>query len=443
MFNYVVETLCLAKSLAASSINNASLKALALLINSAYTNASRSSLVYIKHKQFFRSKYQLSPVPMKPHWKLLTFELLTSIEIHQGSHSALLICYPLPHRALPHRALLHTHHPCRGPPPRGHAYAWLTNSDESITRETVHHRILPVNSGTGTEFLQQEKTESGLSTSSQLRAGINARIKASALTQNDLVLQRSCKRGWRAQGYLAGQWRDHLGRQRRAWPSKRITAASASVGGTSVESVPRSLSCAGTEVSFEGLVEELRERVLGASHLVDPITMKHVGSTCSLAEALALGYSERGKGRKTLGEIRPGEYPQRNTANAGSLGGGDKEKGGSLGMRCCRTEQLVLPSGCLWARQENGGFRAAHPQPTSSGLGGKSRSALGPQSSLLQLEGGAFPGQNFYGLTTTTISGGFDNSSPSAAMVAAAKAHERALPLLQVCAVKVMEPAGT
>lgn len=103
-----------------------------------------------------------------------------------------------------------------------------------------------------------------------------------------------------------------------------------------------------------------------------------------------------------------------------------------------------MPPGCLRLRHPMTGPMSAHTnshplmrqhnQRLNDAVGG------GPQPSLVLPPGGnLFSHGSAYRLVATEAVDSED-ASPSAAMVAAAKAQERALPLLQVCAVKVEEP---
>lgn len=311
-------------------------------------------------------------------------------------------------------------------------------------------------------------------------------VRARAESNSEIGAKTCRKRGWTVNGQLAGEWRDRLGRHRRARPTesenKNAPAVATSTADMSmVSSFPSSSSCAGTEVSFEGLVDELRERLPQASLLAEFVaTQQQRGYTmCPEAEVVmtrtttttgrphALASRKRGGGDRGGGKVG-------NVRRTAAGGGGtwaptpvpDTIAQAGTGLSTSDIELLreraaaarLMPPGCLRLRHPMIGTMRASPGPQllagslpsgSSSRGNHPRlhGVVGerPQPSLVLPRGGMlFPDGSAYRLVTTGSSAGAmeSNTSPSAAMVAAAKAHERALPLLQVCAVKVVEPTG-
>ncbi|CAM9570294.1 unnamed protein product [Ectocarpus sp. 13 AM-2016] len=311
-------------------------------------------------------------------------------------------------------------------------------------------------------------------------------VRARVESTSEIGAQTCRKRGWKVNGQLAGEWRDRTGRHRRARPTEsenknsRAFATSAADIST-VSSFPGLSSCAGTDVSFEGLVDELRERLPQASLLAEFVaTERQNGCTvCPEAEAVmprttaTSGRLHAQASRKRVG----GERGEGNVGNFSQLaaGGGepwapasvpDKVAAARIGLSTSDIELQreravaagVMPPGCLRLRHPMIGTMRGSPNPqllvrsvptgsNSSGNNSRLRGVVGerPRPSLvLPPRGKLFPDGSAYRLVTTGSSAGAteSNTSPSAAMVAAAKAHERALPLLQVCAVKVIEPTG-
>lgn len=268
------------------------------------------------------------------------------------------------------------------------------------------------------------------------------------------------KRGWRAQGLLAGEWRDRFGRHRRACPSDRpqhVESASV-VAELSMASNPCSSSCEGTEVSFEGLIEELRKRLPhSSSSLLEMVAAQHsiTESAFDGASSIAIG-----TGNPELKKMREESDADVHIEPAGGGRGGHDASNSNnnnwnfgderVGEHCssplrrcttrgCKTtqQQRGLPRGCLQLRPMVEPFRASPSRqaPSTGDFGGRLRQAAGsnPSSLLLGafLHGGSSSSKYDIAPAATAMK---ENVSPSAAMVAAAKAQERALPLLQVCA---------
>lgn len=357
--------------------------------------------------------------------------------------------------------------------------------DHDFDSEVLHHRVLSAEGGIATAdsinsaCLPVEESNNSLCTVP------NARARAES--NSEIGAQTCRKRGWKVNGQLAGEWRDRLGRHRRARPTesehKNDPAVATSAADVSmVSSFPGSSSCAGTDVSFEGLVDELRERLPQASLLAEFVaTQQQRGCTmCPEAEAVMTRTTtttgrpheqasrKRGGGERfdgSVGSVRriaaggggtwaPTPVPDTVATTGIGLSTSDIEL-----QRERATAAGLMPPGCLRLRHPMIGTMRPSPSsqllarsvPTgiSSSRGNHPRlhGVVGerPQPSLVLPPGGMlFPDGSAYRLVTTGSSAGTieSSTSPSAAMVAAAKAHERALPLLQVCAVKVIEPTG-
>lgn len=230
-----------------------------------------------------------------------------------------------------------------------------------------------------------------------------------------------------------------------------------------VSSIPET-SCAGTEVSFEGLVDELRERLPHASPLKERVATQQKNSaqhTCSGVEAMVSGKTttidqlqEETTRARGIG-VGGGGNVRHTVGGGGGHGTHPPISGGTTtGIFTSSTEPQrggaaagAMP-GCLRLRYPVVGTMKAptNPQPLlrggTSNLRHNTAIGAGAQPSLFLPPGGTFfPDGSNYKLVATDAMETSD-ASPSAAMVAAAKAHERALPLLQVCAVKVVEPTG-
>lgn len=317
--------------------------------------------------------------------------------------------------------------------------------DHDFATDLLHHRRLPPEGGH--ENANNTSNVCSLSTSN-LQARSDTRTPCNSIAEG----QPSRKRGWKVQGQIAGEWRDRLGRHRRARPTANANTNAITASGTAfaadvsmISSVPGS-SCAGTEVSFEGLVEELRERLPRASPLAEFVAahQRNTSYMCPGVEAMG---------------------PRITTATDEQQGTRIKQKhGGDGGRNTAHTRRVQrgeapaagMPPGCLRLRHPMvETMRApAYPHTLMRSVPGcssssstnnprlKSSLGVGPQPSLLLPSGGTvFADGSAYRLVPAEATNA-DDSSPSAAMVAAAKAHERALPLLQVCAVKVAEPSG-
>lgn len=364
----------------------------------------------------------------------------------------------------------------RGPRPRGQACI-----DHGFSSEILHRRVLSPEGGnlnarrTSSLCPPAEEDNIGLCTlsSANLRAQINFKPQPTSI----LDAQASRRRGWKVQGQIAGEWRDRLGRRRRACPTENpsttVNAPAASEYATSVAAADMSIvssipepSCAGTVISFEGLVDELRERLPHASPLGGLVATQQrsiAQHTCSGEEATI---------SRMIATI---DQLQEETTRARRIdgGGGDKNNntvsqgtpplmsGGAATGIC--TSGSTEPQGagaaagampgCLRLRYPMiGAMRVpANPQPLmrsvpAGGNTGNLRlnwaAAARAQPSLLLTPGATFLTDGNTHKLVGTDAVDTSDASPSAAMVAAAKAHERALPLLQVCAIKVVEPTG-
>lgn len=318
----------------------------------------------------------------------------------------------------------------RGPRPRGQ-----TGLHHDFASELLRHRRLPP----GGSYDNANNTSSIHSLSnSNLQARSNTRTPSNCIAEG----RASRKRGWKVQGQLAGEWRDKLGRHRRARPTENANTNAIPDSGTAfaadvsmISSFPGT-SCAGTEVSFEGLVEELRERLPRASPLTEFVTAQQQNTRhmCPGVEAMVPraittitdekkhcgGNSTTHTGRMQQGEAAAAGMPP-----------------GCLRLRHPMMETMRTPTSSHHMVGSVPGCDSSKNNPRL-----KSSLGVGPQPSLVLPSGDTvFPDGSAYRLVTAEATHP-DDSSPSAAMVAAAKAHERALPLLQVCAVKVAEPPG-
>lgn len=274
---------------------------------------------------------------------------------------------------------------------------------------------------------------------------------------------------WRPQGMLAGEWRDRFGRTRRACPKpSSVTChghqnAGAPAGSqhraASFGGYARSLagsdkrcpaaagaasSCAGTDTSFEGLVEELRKRLPRTFPLMELVTAQHI--------------------QMVYGDDNDNGIPNSSSAVAMTGGGVPMDSKRGRGYRIEAREEF--PPGCLRLRravgiagQKEGSLSEARSRKLGENGNNQSgvlpataeNDAVGPLLSsaghgiLLFADGNSTRVSNstnrVASITTALSESASSANSPSAAMVAAAKAQERALPLLQVCAVQVT-PGG-
>lgn len=330
--------------------------------------------------------------------------------------------------------------------------------DHEFASEILHHRVLP--SGTGGTCTHNgnslcspaEENKSGLCTLSS--SDLRARFNTTASSNNNIEAGVSHKRGWKVQGQIAGEWRDRLGRHRRARPSEN---ANTNVIDVSRISSIASSSCAGSEVSFEGLVDELRERLPRAS-LLEGLVAAQRHSGCHVypgVEAVLPGTitgsldeqhedplrrnKQGGASGRVCGNPRRPAPP----VTAGTAGRRNWSSSSPEQHREVEAKGL-MPPGCLKLRHPMTGPMRAHAnsQPLLSRQNSQrpdSAAGTGPQPSLVLPPGGVFFSDGSAFRLVATEAADSENASPSAAMVAAAKAQERALPLLQVCAIKVAE----
>lgn len=349
----------------------------------------------------------------------------------------------------------------RGPRPRGQG-----GVDHEFSSEILHHRVLPSGGGggdannTNSICSPAEDSKTGLCAFSS--SNLRARINTGSLSNNNTDARATChKRGWKVQGQIAGEWRDRLGRHRRARPTNNANTNALEASGSAlaadlsrISSIVNS-SCAGSEVSFEGLVDELRERLPRASLLARFVSAQRQNGTdvCPGVEAMVTGTIPN-----SLDEQR--EDPLRKHKQGGGSGtrvGGNQRRtappvttsnarardwsGGSPELQRGEEARGLMPPGCLKLRHPLAGPMRAHAssQPLLRQNSERLNSAagVGPQPSLVLPPGDMlFSDGSAYRLVATEAVDA-ENASPSAAMVAAARAQERALPLLQVCAVKV------
>lgn len=335
----------------------------------------------------------------------------------------------------------------RGPRPRE-----FRDVDREFAGEVLHHRVLSSGADrtnaniTGSRCSPTAESKRCICTmsNSNLRAHVNTRPPPSSNIE-----ARPChKRGWKVQGQVAGEWRDRLGRHRRARPTENANTNAITASGSALaadfsrNSSTLSSSCAGSEVSFEGLVDELRERLPRASLLDGFVAARHQNGhqACPGIQAMVAGRMERqGDGSGICGGSARRTAPSTETSTArgtsGSTGGPEQQRG--------EDTSGLMPPGCLRLRHPMTGPMTAHttsqPLMRQTSRGPNNAARIGPQPSLVLPPGGTlFSDGSAYRLVTTEAADVVD-VSPSAAMVAAAKAQERALPLLQVCAVKVAE----
>lgn len=352
-------------------------------------------------------------------------------------------------------------------------YAFSTDANRGTSAcEVSRHRFLPGQEQQKNVFLPGT-SEANLCNPSNLRTCINndqASIPPSTAYYGNAE-PNSRKRGWRAQGLLAGEWRDRFGRHRRSCHSDRpqhaAAVTSSVVADLSMASISCSSSCAGTEVSFEGLIEELRKRLPhSSSSLLEMVAAQHSVAESALEEANSMeieaGNPERNRARgepdrdvdiEAAGEGRR-YHDASNYNNNNNTWNFEDERVGEKSSssirrdttRGCTTrtqQQRELPRGCVQLRPMVEPFRASLPrQALPAGFGSRLRQAVGSNPSSLQMGSFSHGGSSVYNITATATAVREENVSPSAVMVATAKAQERALPLLQVCAVKLVEPAG-
>lgn len=214
-------------------------------------------------------------------------------------------------------------------------------------------------------------------------------------------------------------------------------------------------SCAGTEINFEGVVEELRERLPRNSLLPGSVAAKRHNSRqmCPGVETMVTARMNSNmddplrkhdigwcRGRVS-GNTGPMETPVTGSATAG---GTCRESSTEQPQGEEQEARGPMPPGCLRLRHPIAGtMRARHGSQPLLRHNNQQRlnnaASVEPQPSLVLPPGGMlFPDGSAYRLVTTEATDA-ESASPSAAMVAAAKAQERALPLLQVCAVRVAE----
>lgn len=335
--------------------------------------------------------------------------------------------------------------------------------ENEFASEILHRRVLSPERGgsnTNTNSLCSPEDSSGLCalSSTNLRARINNRPPLNSTIE----AKSSHKSGWKVQGQIAGEWRDRLGRHRRARPTENanrnaITASGSALAAdvSMISSIPSSL-CAESEVSFEGLVDELRERLPRASLLAGFVAAQrqHGHQMCPGVEAMVTGtmtsIDERQEGtlRKNNKGERGGSVVGGNTGRTAqpttrSTPEGRNWKSSSPAQQRGEESRGLMPPGCLRLRHPMTGALRAHtnsqPLMRQNNQRLNNTAGAGPQPTLVLPPGGMlFSDGSAYRLVTTDAADA-ENASPSAAMVAAAKSQERALPLLQVCAVRVDE----
>lgn len=340
--------------------------------------------------------------------------------------------------------------------------------DHEYASEILHHRVLSSGGG-GTDAYNTNSlcspAEDGKSSlcalpSSNLRARTNTR---SPPNSNIDARAPHNNRGWKVQGQIAGEWRDRLGRHRRARPTENANTNAMAASGSAlaadlsrISSIAGS-SCAGSEVSFQGLVDELRDRLPRATLLARfADAQRQTGAdVCPGVEAMVSGTTPYSlheqqeedplrKHKQGGGSERVGGNPRRMAPPVpASTAGGRHWSSGSPEQQRGEESRGLMPPGCLKLRHPLAGPMRAHtnsqPLLRQNSQGLSTAAGVGPQPSLVMPPGGTlFSDGSAYRLVATEA-GDSENASPSAAMVAAAKAQERALPLLQVCAVKVPE----
>lgn len=348
-------------------------------------------------------------------------------------------------------------------------------TEKDLSGEILRHRVLSAE----TEPRRTSRTNSFCLLAGESCNGICTLSSSNVRAHGHADARASRKRGWKIKGQLAGEWQDRFGRRRRARPTEIgndgeiIVPAAAGPAGAAeismVSSIPGSSSCAGTKVSFEGLVDELRERLPRASLLAKYVAEQQddnhpgypladavvSGTTTTIdrhEEGMALdhGKGEEGggcsfgkSGRSVAGanEVTRLRGNSRIEERRGGRGGA----AGLMPPGCLRLRHPVLgtiraltTSPPLTSMVPTGNNTNINPRLSSSAGIGQNRSVRQATESRL------FPDESSYRLPTTGAPTGAvrNNTSPSAEMVAAAKAYERALPMLQVCAVRIAEPAG-
>lgn len=260
----------------------------------------------------------------------------------------------------------------------------------------------------------------------------------------------SLGRGWKAQGMLTGEWRDRLGRQRRALPSE-APAGKAVREASPNQSDACSVSSVEAPTSFERLVEELRARLPRyPPPLMDVAVAQPTGSVKSVAANAIDGGNSPKQGQATDKRHGYGNSVWNTTATGRKSGAVALETRivAKLTNRARRAEapnsDSALPSYTGLRGKNVGNFPPKYGQNEISqpGVGGYPCRQTGYPSSTLPIyqKKNAVNPYRDCGVSRwamTIVSG--SEVSPSAALVAAAKAQERALPLLQVCAVTIAD----
>lgn len=264
---------------------------------------------------------------------------------------------------------------------------------------------------------------------------------------NDFGTLGSLGRGWKAQGMLTGKRRDHLGRQRRTLPSKAPTRKIVCEGSPNQWDIC-SVPSVEEPTSFERLVEERLPRY--PLPLMDAVVAQ---STSSLKSTTANAINddnspEQGQAMDSVWDVTmTGRKSGAVALETGPAAGLTNRANGQGRREEVRNGDSAPPS---YTGLRGKGVRNSPPK-----YGEKENSQL----LLRPRDGGDSCRQTGYRSLTMSLPkqknppavapyrdcGGSNSAmiiapeSPSAAMVAAAKAQERALPLLQVCAVAIAD----
>ena len=331
--------------------------------------------------------------------------------------------------------------PRRGPSGRGPFYPRAANLEQALSGEGVHHRHVLIDRACC-------PLEGKISLDRSSRRGFTG--KTEATKRLGALEVESCERGWKAQGMLAGEWKDRLGRQRRALPFEATPAQSARAG-TCHESV--SSSCAATEISFERLLEELRERLPRSPHM-ELVAAQTTGGVNTAGVIDSGNVDRRGQesdkrhrhDSRGWDAIAAGGPPGRAIYEAATPAAPLDKKRESQPSRDGRLRDSgasppsTVSRGGMLTREETF-TRSSRYVVVRPRVGNSSGQPTGSWASPLLAHKTKAPYPSRYGgisrLPAAAASG--DEASPSAAMVAAAKAQERALPLLQVCATNFMD----
>lgn len=309
--------------------------------------------------------------------------------------------------------------------PRGNAYARVGNPNPAFVGEGMRYRNLPIDRSTTTLDRSSQNTLERTKSFGTLG---------------------SLGRGWKAQGMLTGKGRDHLGQQRWTLPSE-APAGKAAREGSPNQSDACSVPSMEVPTRFERLVEELRERL---PRYPPPLLDAVVAQSTSSLKSIDDGNSpKQGQVTDSVSDVTAtGRKPGAVALETGPMAGLTNHTNGQ-GRREEARNSDSAPSSYTGLRDKGvRNFLPKYGQNEISQLLLRSRDGAdscrqrGHRPSTMSLpkhqkKNAVAPYRNCGGSSSAMI---IAPESPSAAMVAAAKAQERALPLLQVCAVTIADP---